>query len=88
MEGEDGSTVDEGVSLEGEDGSVGVEEGVVGEGFSVLVAGREGERGSEETEGEEDTEEEGVEGTVTALLQEQSRTATTTRKANKRIFFM
>ena len=88
MEGEEGSTVDEGLSLEGDDGSVGVEEGVVGEGFSVLVVGSEGKEVSEETEGEEDREEEGVEGTVTALLQEQSRTAATTRKANKRIFFM
>lgn len=88
MEGEEGSTVDEGLSLEGDDGSVGVEEGVVGEGFSVLVVGSEGEKGSEETEGEEDTEEEKVESMVTAPLQEQSRTAATTRRANKRIFFM
>lgn len=87
MEGEEGSTVDEGLSLEGDDGYVGVEEGVVGEGFSVLVVGSEGKEVSEETEGEEDTEEE-VEGTVTAPLQEQSRTAATTRRANKRIFFM
>ena len=88
MEGEEGSTVDEGLSLEGDDGSVGVEEGVVGEGFSVLVVGSEGKEVSEETEGEEDTEEEEGESTVTALLQEQSRTAATTRRANKRIFFM
>ena len=83
MEGEEGSTVDEGLSLEGDDGYV-VEEGVVGEGFSVLVVGSEGKEVSEETAGEE---EEG-ESTVTAPLQEQSRTAATTRKANKRIFFM
>lgn len=88
MEGEEGSTVDEGLSLEGDDGSVGVEEGVVGKGFSVLVVGSEGKEVSEETEGEEDTEEEEGESTVTALLQEQSRTAATTRRANKRIFFM
>ena len=79
--------MDEGLSLEGDDGYVGVEEGVVGEGFSVLVVGSEGKEVSEETEGGEDTEEEG-ESTVTAPLQEQSRTAATTRRANKRIFFM
>ena len=50
MEGEEGSTVDEGLSLEGDDGYVGVEEGVVGEGFSVLVVGSEGKEVSEETE--------------------------------------
>ena len=88
MEGEEGSTLDEGLSLEGDDGYVGVEEGVVGEGFSVLVVGSEGKEVSEETEGEEDTEEEEGESTVTAPLQEQSRTAATTRRANKRIFFM
>lgn len=87
MEGEEGSTVDEGLSLEGDDGYV-VEEGVVGEGFSVLVVGSEGKEVSEETAREEDTEEEEGESTVTAPLQEQSRTAATTRKANKRIFFM
>ena len=36
--------MDEGLSLEGDDGYVGVEEGVVGEGFSVLVVGSERER--------------------------------------------